>query len=189
MGDVNFNQFSIDVNAPIFLDDHSLLTEKSNRVNEYVLNGVNVVVKDEPIDSVFVGNPPVLHPGYHPTTPPLTPKREEKRKIELHQSTTTVTASPTIMLHATTVQQYPSNLQSTTTATTQPPPPKSPSINKTPRKVGRPRNSTKKSQPGSPYSPRSAKKYTIASPKSQPPHMPPMMPPPSPVQGFHNRFD
>jgi hypothetical protein len=100
-------------------------------------------------------------PSYQPATPPLTPKRDEK------------------------TQHQQGNLAPTLAAIS----PRTPRVNKTPRKVGRPKNTPNKKHKASPYaSPVSkSKQFGGMPPANMIPN--PQMPPPSPINDFRNRYD
>ena len=99
-------------------------------------------------------------PSYQPATPPLTPKRDEK------------------------IQHQQGNFAQP--QATAPISPRIPRSNKTPRKVGRPKNTPNKKHKASPYaSPVANNKQFGAMPAS---NMSQQMPPPSPINDFRNRY-
>lgn len=159
---VSLNEFTIDISAPVFLDESSVVEHRTNTNSNKT--SVNNIVKNEPLDEVFT-NPPPLVQNFHSTTQKSLLKTEETRNSE------NVLLIP--------VQQSAQNLlfqQSQPTL-------KSPV--RTPKKVGRPRNSAKKSQPSSPYSSKT-KKSVLPLLSNSPSTMSPMMPPPH-VQAFHQQ--
>lgn len=101
-------------------------------------------------------------PSYQPATPPLTPKRDEKAQPQQRSFIQPQAAAPTS--------------------------PRIPRVNKTPRKVGRPKNTPNKKHKALSYaSPGSKNKQFGGMPAS---NMMPnqQMPPPSPINDFRNRY-